>query len=152
VLGRLLLLLALLPVIEIVLLVWIAMETSVFLVLALLLGAGLLGTLLARQQGLRTMARVAEEVRAGRMPAATMFDALLVGVAAVLLILPGFLSDILAILLLFPVTRNWFKAMIRRHVSARIVTTRYGNFTDAAGRDEIIDVRVIESPPRRVEG
>ncbi len=52
-LARLLLLLMLLPAIEIALLVWLAMETNVLVVLGLLLGAGLLGTFLARQQGLR---------------------------------------------------------------------------------------------------
>ncbi len=56
-LARVLLVLMLLPAIEIAVLVWLAMETSVWLVLGLLLGAGLLGTFLARQQGLRDDAR-----------------------------------------------------------------------------------------------
>ena len=149
--ARLLLLLILLPVIEIVLLVWIATKTSILLVLGLLLGAGVLGTYLSRQQGLRAMTRIADEVRAGRMPAEAMFDALLVSLAAVLLILPGFLSDIAALWLLFPPTRKLFKAYVRRRIEARVVMMRQDDFRSGTGHDEIIDVKVIESPPRQID-
>jgi UPF0716 protein FxsA len=152
VLARFLLLLILLPAIEIVLLIWIAMQTSVLLVLGLLLGAGVLGALLARQQGLRAIRRIDDEVRAGRMPADALFDALLISLAGVLLILPGFLSDVVAIGLLFPPTRKLFKAAVRRGVESRVVVTRYGNFEAGRARDEIIDVKVIESPPRGMDG
>jgi UPF0716 protein FxsA len=151
-LARLLLLLILLPAIEIVLLVWIAMKTSLVLVLGLLLGAGVLGALLARQQGLQAMRRIGDEARAGRMPADAMFDALLVSLAAVLLILPGFLSDVVAIGLLFPPTRRLFKAAVRRSVASRVVVTHYGRFDAPRAHDEIIDVKVIESPPRQIDG
>ncbi|HEX5447335.1 MAG TPA: FxsA family protein [Pirellulales bacterium] len=149
-LGRFLLLLMLLPAIEIALLVWIAMHTSLLLVLGLLVGAGALGAILARHQGFRTMTRISGEMRAGRMPADAMFDAVLVLVAAVLLILPGFLSDVTAILLLLPPTRAVVKAAIRRRVATRMVVTRHGDFYSAA-QDKIIDVQVIDSPPRQIE-
>jgi UPF0716 protein FxsA len=151
VLGRLLLLLILLPAIEIVLLVWIATKTSVLFVLALLLGAGLLGAYLSRQQGLRAMTRISREVQAGRMPAAAMFDAMLVSLAAVLLILPGILSDVVALWLLFPPTRRLFKAYLRRRVEERVIAMHRAGFDTPAGHDEIIDVKVIESPPRQIK-
>lgn len=149
-LGRLLLLLILLPAIEIVVLVWIATKTSVLFVLALLIGAGLLGTYLSRQQGLRAMTRINQEVQAGRMPAAAMFDAMLISLAAVLLILPGILSDVAALGLLFPPTRAALKRYLRHRVETQIAVhqTHYGN----GGHDEIIDVKVIDSPPRQVDG
>ena len=148
-LGRLLLLLILLPAIEIVLLVWIATKTSVLLVLGLLLGAGLLGSYLSRQQGLRAMTRISQEVQGGRIPADAMFDAMLVSLAAVLLILPGILSDVVALGLLFPPTRKLFKAYVRRRVEERVVEMQRAGVNAGTGRDEIIDVKVIESPPRQ---
>ena len=148
-LGRLLLLLILLPAIEIVLLVWIATRTSVLLVLGLLLGAGLLGAYLSRQQGLRATTRISQEVQAGRIPADAMFDAMLVSLAAVLLILPGILSDVVALWLLFPPTRKLFKAYVRRRVEERVVAMQRADFDTGTGRDEIIDVKVIESPPHQ---
>ncbi|REK07433.1 MAG: FxsA family protein [Planctomycetota bacterium] len=157
-LGRILLLLILLPAIEIVFLVWVASKTSVLLVLLMLVGAGLLGAFLARQQGLRTMQRISNEVSAGRMPGDAMIDGVLVSLAAVLLILPGFLSDVVALLLLFPPSRSWLKSVARGRIRARIMTSYNGQvhtFDSAAGgrssaRDEIIDVKVIESPPREI--
>lgn len=143
--ARVLLVLMLLPAIEIAVLVWLALETSVWFVLALLLGAGLLGTFLARQQGLRAMTRVADEVRRGRMPADALLDALLVSLAAVLLILPGLLSDVVAILLLFPPTRHLLKRSAKRGIQARVVTTTYQAYDAPQGHDEVIDVRVIDS-------
>lgn len=148
-LARLLLILMLLPVIEIAVLVWLAMETSIWVVLGLVVGAGLLGAFLARQQGLRAMTRVSEEIRRGKMPGDAMLDAVLVSLAAVLLILPGLLSDVLAILLLFPPSRQLLKSAARRNLRTRIVTTHYETFDAPPARDEVIDVRVIESPAQK---
>jgi UPF0716 protein FxsA len=138
--------LTLLPIIEIVVLVWLAGKTSVWFVLALVIGAGLLGTALVRHQGWRSMRRISEELERGRMPAEPLVDGMLVLLAAVLLVLPGVLSDLVAILLLFPPTRRLVKAMFRSRVQARVVriVPRDGEFD--VPRDRIIDVRVVEGP------
>jgi UPF0716 protein FxsA len=151
VLARFLLVLILLPVAEIAVLIWLADATNWLVVIGLLIGAGLLGAYLARQQGLRSLARLNDEFRRGQMPAESLVDAMFVSVAALLLILPGLLSDVVAILLLWPVSRRALKAALRRGARGRVVTTYYTNFEprreDFSGRDprdEIIDVKVIE--------
>jgi len=73
----------------------------------------------------------------------------LVSLAAVLLILPGFLSDIVALGLLFPPTRRLFKTFVRRRIQARVVTTHYEDYS-GGGHDEIIDIKVIDSPPGHI--
>jgi UPF0716 protein FxsA len=143
VLGRLLLLLMLLPVLEIAVLVWLADETSWLFVLALLLGAGVLGAALSRQQSVRSWSRLQSELHAGQMPGDSLFDAVLVSLAAILLILPGLLSDVAAIALLFPPTRKLIKAAIASRFRSRVVTSSYYG---SGSRDEIIDVQVIEGP------
>lgn len=150
-LGRFFLALILLPVAEILVLFWLADVTNWLVVIGLLVGAGLLGAFLARQQGLRSMGRLSEEMRRGQMPGDAIFDAMLVSFAALLLILPGLLSDVVAILLLWPVSRRAIKAALRRGASGSVQTTYYTNFEprreDFSGRDprdEIIDVKVIE--------
>jgi UPF0716 protein FxsA len=147
VLRLLFLLLTLLPVIDIVLLVWIAYGTSVQFVLLLVIGTGILGVWLARHQGLRTLRRISEELDRGQMPAESLLDGLFVLVAGALLIVPGFLTDVLAIALLFPPSRQGLKAWFRRRLQARVTATRYTRFGSPIGRDQIIDVRVIENPP-----
>ncbi len=151
-LGRLLLLLILLPAIEVAILVWLAMKTSLLTVVGLLVVAGVVGTFLARQQGVRALGRLSDEVRRGKMPGDALLDAVLVSGAALLLILPGLLSDALAILLLFPPTRSLFKTAARRSLQGRVVTTQFYGYQSPGGRDEIIDVQVLDSPPPKLGG
>jgi len=151
VLGRFFLALILLPVAEILVLFWLADVTNWLVVIGLLVGAGLLGAFLARQQGLRSLGRLSEEMRRGELPADAIFDAMLVSFAALLLILPGLLSDLVAILLLVPVSRRAIKAALRRGARGRVTTIyttnfepRREDFGSRDPRDEIIDVKVIE--------
>jgi UPF0716 protein FxsA len=149
-LGRLFLLLILVPAIEIVLLAWIARATSVLFVLGLVIGTGLVGAWLARHQGLQTLRRISADVEAGQMPAESLVDGLLILLAAVLLIVPGLLTDVAALVLLFPPSRRAAKALLRRRLQARVISTRYQAFGSPSEHDEIIDVKVIENPPRQL--
>jgi UPF0716 protein FxsA len=146
VLSRLFLLFTLLPIVEIVLLVWLADKTSVPFVLGLVVVTGLVGVALVRYQGWVSMRRISADLERGKMPAEPLVDGVLVLLAAALLILPGVLSDALAIALLFPPTRRLVKALFRRGFQARvvrIVPTDHGFDVPA---DRIIDVRVVEGP------
>jgi UPF0716 protein FxsA len=140
----------LLPVLEIAVLVWLAGLTNWLVVIGLLVGAGMLGAFLSRQQGVRSLSRLSQELNSGQLPADAMFDAVLVSLAALLLILPGLLSDLVAILLLFPPTRSLFKKFIRRNLQGRVVTSHFRTFDSRAARDEIIDVKVLDSPPSKL--
>jgi UPF0716 protein FxsA len=148
VLARILLLLMLLPVLEIAVLVWLADLTSWLVVLGVLVGAGVLGAFLARQQGVRSLGRLSRELGGGQLPADAMFDAVLVSFAGVLLILPGLLSDVMAILLLLPPTRRLFKSAIRRRFQGQVSASSFSTFDESRPRDQIIDVKVLDSPPQ----
>jgi UPF0716 protein FxsA len=146
VLARLFLLLTLVPVVEIALLAWIASRTSLPAVLALVVGTGILGAWLARRQGFRTLRRLSADLEAGQAPAAALVDGFLVFVAAVLLVVPGVLTDVVAILLLFPPSRRMVKSFLGRRMQVRAATSGYERFT----HDEIIDIKVIEAPSRQL--
>jgi UPF0716 protein FxsA len=150
VLARLALLFTLLPIVEIVVLVWIAGKTSLWFVLGLVIATGLLGAWLVRQQSWQTMRRISADLNNGVMPAESLTDGVLVFLAAVLLIMPGVLSDVLAILLLFPPTRRMFKAFLRRRLQARAAAYRWEHSANS-DRERIIDVRVIERPSDRAD-
>jgi UPF0716 protein FxsA len=140
----------LLPVLEIAVLVWLAGLTNWLVVIGLLVGAGMLGAFLSRQQGVRSLSRLSQELNSGQLPADAMFDAVLVSLAALLLILPGLLSDVVAIGILFPPTRSLFKKFIRRNFQGRVVSSHFHTFDSRAARDEIIDVKVLDSPPSQL--
>ncbi|SMQ85984.1 UPF0716 protein FxsA [Devosia lucknowensis] len=111
----------LLPLIEIALFVIVGRAIGVFPTLGLVILGAVAGAMLLRQQGLGVVSRLRSNVRAGTIPGRTMFDAMLIGLAAILLVLPGFLSDMVALALLIPPVRGWmFKALASR---VRVVET-----------------------------
>ncbi len=82
--------------------------------LALIILTGLVGATLAKMQGAQTMLRVRTSLVEGRMPAEELIDAVLILMAGVVLLTPGFITDILGLLILLPFTRFYFKRFLRK--------------------------------------
>jgi len=91
------------------------LDTLVVLVLV-----GVLGAALARNEGLRVVERMRSAVALGRMPEREIVDGLLVLIAGALLVLPGFVSDVLGLLILFPLTRPLFRAWLAQKLKGRL--------------------------------
>ena len=113
-----------LPLVEIALFIKVGQTIGLLPTLGLIVGAALLGTVLLRQQGLSVVNRMRGELSARRLPGRAILDAALIGIAALLLVLPGFLSDIAALLLLLPPVRTALYALLARHVT--VVATGAG--------------------------
>ncbi|BBO36359.1 FxsA family protein [Lacipirellula parvula] len=137
-------------ILEMILLISLGRAIGLLPTLLLVLGAGFVGAWLARREGLRSAMRMRSQMAAGAMPAAELTDGLLIGLAAVLLIIPGVLGDVIGIALLLPPAR----AFIRRSLAAKFdKAATFSRFTvDEGGRamhtprgDQIIDARVIET-------
>jgi len=106
------------PVLEIYLLIKLgtflgALNTVIIVVLT-----GIIGAFLAKLQGLHTMIKVREALNRGEMPAEEMLDALLILVAGIVLLTPGFLTDIAGLVILIPQTRVLFKRWLRKKFNA----------------------------------
>jgi UPF0716 protein FxsA len=84
--------------------------------LALVLVAMVAGLLLLRRQGVATLMSIREGAAAGRLPARPLFKGAALAFAALLLILPGFLTDLAGILLFIPAVR----AAIWRRLARRV--------------------------------
>mgnify|MGYP001477488057 FL=1 len=112
--GKLFLLFALVPVAEIYVLVSVGGVIGVLPTIALVLLTALAGAHLARLQGLAVMMRIRENLAQGFMPAEELLDGLLIFLAGMTLLTPGFLTDICGLLILLPVTRNVFKRWLRK--------------------------------------
>lgn len=105
----------LLPILEIVLLIVLGSKLGALPVIGLLLAAAVLGGLLLRRQGARLVREIERSLNAGRLPVAETFRAACVGVAGFLLIMPGVISDVVALALaLPPVQRLIYEAIARR--------------------------------------
>jgi UPF0716 protein FxsA len=103
------------PLLELWVFVEACGEIGFFTALLLLILAGVIGGGLVRYQGFQTVLAMHDALDRGRVPLNTLFDGFCVVTAGILLIFPGFLSDILAILLLMPRMRGILRGFVQKH-------------------------------------
>src|SRR3954469_12971393 len=121
-LPRFLLLCGLVPLLEIYLLMKIAAVIGAMNTIALVIISALLGVMLARREGLRSLRQISDSLRRGDIPAEEVLDTVLIFVAAILLLIPGVLTDLVAFMLLIPYTRTLFKRWLRRRFDRAVAT------------------------------
>lgn len=114
---KLLLAFTLIPIAEIYLLIEIGHVIGSLSTVLLVIATGIVGAYLARMQGMQTMRRIQHSLGQGVMPAEALIDALLIFAAGVVLLAPGFITDAVGLLLLFPVTRYYFKGLLKRKIN-----------------------------------
>ena len=112
------------PIIEIYLLIEIGSFFGVLTAVTLVILTGFLGAFMARMQGLQTLFRIQESLREGRMPSGELLDALLIVIAGLVLLTPGFLTDSAGFLLLIPTTRNTIITWLQRQIELRYMSNR----------------------------
>ena len=112
------------PIIEIYLLIEIGSMFGALTAVTLVILTGFLGAFLARMQGIQTLYRIQESLREGRMPSGELLDALLIVIAGLVLLTPGFLTDSVGFLLLIPATRNSIKYWLRHQIELRYKSNR----------------------------
>ncbi len=109
-----LLLLVGLPLTELYFLIQVGSVIGALPTIVLSVFTAVLGGLLMRQQGLSTAMRVQQSMARGEVPALEMMEGLAILVAGGVLLLPGFVTDVLGLLLLIPWVRRLFLlAMVR---------------------------------------
>lgn len=113
-LARLILIFTVLPLIELVILIEIGTRIGAFSTVLVVIATAIIGASLAKIQGINTVRRIQKSLSEGKIPAEELLDAFLIFIAGLLLIAPGFLSDISGFLFLIPVSRNRVKLWIKR--------------------------------------
>jgi UPF0716 protein FxsA len=113
-LGRLLLLFIIVPLIELYILIKIGSYIGGLNTVLLVVLTAMLGAFLARLEGLRTLQQIQSSLSQGQIPAEELIDGVLILVGGIMLITPGVLTDLFALVLLFPFTRMFFKRWLRR--------------------------------------
>src|SRR5687767_3989167 len=114
------LLFTLVPLIELAALIWIGGKTVWWLPIVLVLLTGIGGAALARRQGWQVGRRIRNDLNSNRLPAGALLDGFLILIAAILLITPGVITDVLGLALLLPPVRAGVKralfSQLRRQV------------------------------------
>ena len=136
---RLFLLFTIVPVIELAIIIKIGQHLGAGTTIGLLILSGIVGASLAKHEGLRTLNAIQNELANGRMPTDRLIDALLILVAGVLMVAPGFLTDLVGMMLLIPPIRSLVRRHLKKRFEAKIVVNRFDGFRPPPG-DDFIDV------------
>jgi UPF0716 protein FxsA len=104
----------LIPAVEIYLLIKIGSSIGALNTLFIIIITGFLGAYLARLQGMYTLSKIQSNLQQGIMPAEELIDALIILIAGIILLTPGFLTDATGLLLLIPQVRFYFKRWLRK--------------------------------------
>lgn len=117
---RLFLVFTLVPIVEIWLLIQVGRVIGPLPTVATLLIISLAGAWLARSQGFRAIVAIRDELAMGRLPAAHFLDGALILAGGVLLLTPGFFTDLAGLFFLFPFTRACLKGWLRSWLEQRL--------------------------------
>ena len=124
--GRIVLLAVLaLPLIEIALFIVIGQAIGVLPTLLGIVLTGAVGALVLRWQGTAALREMQFRLQRGEMPARQMGDTMLIGLGGLLLLLPGYFTDLVGLLLLLPFTRELIYRQLARNLRVVDVTTSY---------------------------
>jgi UPF0716 protein FxsA len=123
------------------LLVKIGTIVGAFNTIIMLIVAGILGMSVLRRQGFSTLMRFQQRLDSGDSPAAEMFDGLLLALTGGLLMIPGFISDVMALLLLLPPLRRY---LVKRWLQRSLLQQS----RKSGGKEH---TNVIEGEYRRVD-
>ncbi len=106
--NTVLLLIILIPILEIYLFIKIGSQIGAFTTISLIFFTAIIGVFYARYEGLNTLRSGVSQLYKNQMPLFELMSGAALAVAAILLILPGFATDILGFLIIFPLTRKIF--------------------------------------------
>ncbi|MCQ4327426.1 membrane protein FxsA [Stutzerimonas stutzeri] len=108
------------PLAELYVLIKVGSSIGALATILLLVLSGIAGILLLRLAGFATAWRARERLARGELPEREMLQGLMMAIGGGLLFLPGFISDGLALLILFPPTRNLLLRVLNRRIEAQV--------------------------------
>jgi len=124
------------PIIEIAVLIQVGELLGLWPTIAIVIASAWLGAKYVRQQGLATMQSVQTKMAQGEMPSGEIVTGLMLLVAGILLVTPGFVTDILGLSLLIPNVRQAIAVMVQKRIvlnQASVGANFYHNSSTQAG-------------------
>ena len=136
----------LVPIAEIAVFAFVADRIGILATVGLLVVLTVAGAVLLVQQGIGTIRRLRDKMQRRESPSKDLADAALLAFGGLLLLLPGFFTDVLALVIVLPPTRAALSRWLRRGATA-VAATRLGWTGKAAvGAKTIYDVKATKVP------
>jgi UPF0716 protein FxsA len=108
------------PVLEIGILLWSGNTFGLLPTIIIILGTGILGAYLAKKQGLKAIRDVQIQMKNLQAPGDAMVNAVFIFAGGLLLLSPGFITDLFGFLFLFSPTRQLFKPLVYKWIRSKM--------------------------------
>ena len=131
--NSVLLLLILIPIIEIYLFIKVGAQIGAITTILLIFVTAIVGVYYAKYEGLNTLKAGFVQLSKNESPTYEMLSGAAIAFAALLLIIPGFATDVLGFLLIFPITRKFIFGKFSKKF--RTAKTKKNNFIDGEFED-----------------
>jgi len=118
--NSVLLLIILIPAIEIFLFIKIGSQIGAITTILLIFATAIIGIYYAKYEGLNTLKAGFSQLSKNEPPTYEMISGAAIAFAALLLIVPGFATDVFGFLLIFPKTRNFFLLNLLKNLKLKI--------------------------------
>ena len=96
----------LIPIVEIYLFIKLGSQIGAFTTISLIFATAIIGVYYAKYEGLNTLKSAIKLLSENKSPTYEIFSGTAIAIAAVLLIIPGFATDVFGFLIIFPITRR----------------------------------------------
>jgi UPF0716 protein FxsA len=133
--NTVLLLIILIPITEIFLFIKIGSQIGAITTILLIFATAIVGVYYAKYEGLNTLKSGFAQISKNKAPTYEMISGAAIAFAALLLIIPGFATDILGFLIIFPISRNFFLEKFFYKFKKQENKTKKNNFIDGEFED-----------------
>lgn len=120
---KLFLIFAIIPVIELALLIKIGSVIGTLNTIIIVILTAVAGAYMVKLEGIAVMYRIQENMQQGTFPAEELINGMMILMAGVLLLTPGFFTDVVGFLMVFPVSRGVIKRIAGRYIKKRMSST-----------------------------
>lgn len=143
-----------LPIAELYVIIQVGELIGLLPTLAILILDGFVGAALVRSQGRAAWARFNRALGERRAPAAETFDGAMIIVGGAFLLAPGFITDVIGLMLLLPPTRALLRGAVARMARRRVAFATFGSFPrrppTPRGYDYEGSAREVDEDPGRL--
>ena len=133
--NSILLLIILIPAIEIYLFIKIGSQIGAITTILLIFSTAIIGIYYAKYEGLNILKSGFKQLSKNEAPTYEMISGAAIAFAAVLLIIPGFATDILGFFLIFPLSRKLFFNKLKNRINKKNNFTHKNDFIDGDFED-----------------
>jgi len=122
---KLLILFVLVPVTELYILIEVGKKIGSLSTIGVIILTGIIGTYLVKSQGFMILRKIQNDLNEGIMPGDSLIQGAIILAGGILLLTPGFVTDILGFIFLMPASRNILKKYLLKWLKGKI---KEGNF------------------------